>query len=236
MRRLWIALLAMARSSPRPDHHSRRALTRRAARRAGRGARSAVLHSVADGGSGRGGDERDGRRRRRRRRWRRGRARRRKPLARRGTAPRRRGADRRAQERDDDRRVPRVPVRDRRAAYIPSLRCPDLEAGDQLAVEKVSKWYSSPRRNDVVVFNPPAAFRELFEPLGGGKSGGFFDFLAGGDSSQASEALIKRVVAVEGDTVRVADGTLYVNGVAQEERRDRPARAPWGLQQVPAAA
>ena len=84
--------------------------------------------------------------------------------------------------------------------YIPSLSMyPTLDINDQLAVEKISKWTRPPLRHEVVVFDPPPAFWELT----GKKPDG--------------EAVIKRVVAVEGDEVAVAGGKLYVNGVAQQE-------------------
>lgn len=66
--------------------------------------------------------------------------------------------------------------------YIPSLSMyPTFEVGDQLAVEKVTKRIRPFSRNEVVVFNPPQAFREI----------------VGDSSRKAKEALIKRIVAVE---------------------------------------
>lgn len=86
--------------------------------------------------------------------------------------------------------------------YIPSLSMyPTFEVGDQLAVEKVTKRVRSFNRKEVVVFNPPASFREI----------------VGDSSRKAKEALIKRIVAVEGDKVEVMGGKLIVNGVEQEE-------------------
>ena len=65
--------------------------------------------------------------------------------------------------------------------YIPSLSMyPTFDVGDQLAVEKVTKRIKPLYRNEVVVFKPPEAFREIM-----------------GDSSKGKEALIKRIVAVE---------------------------------------
>lgn len=65
--------------------------------------------------------------------------------------------------------------------YIPSLSMyPTFDVGDQLAVEKVTKRLKPLYRNEVVVFNPPEAFREIM-----------------GDSRKGKEALIKRIVAVE---------------------------------------
>ena len=84
--------------------------------------------------------------------------------------------------------------------YIPSLSMyPTFDINDQLAVEKVSKWLHPPDRHDVVVFDPPPLFWDLTQRRPDG------------------EAVIKRVVAIAGDTVEVKEGTLYVNGVQQEE-------------------
>ena len=85
--------------------------------------------------------------------------------------------------------------------YIPSLSMyPTFDVNDQLAVEKVSKWLHPPARRDVVVFDPPPLFWDLTSRQPDG------------------EAVIKRVVAIAGDTVEVrAGGVLYVNGERQEE-------------------
>lgn len=86
--------------------------------------------------------------------------------------------------------------------YIPSLSMfPTFEVGDQLAVEKVTKRVRPFSRKEVVVFNPPEAFREY----------------VGDTSRKAKEALIKRIIAIEGDKVEVMGGKLFVNGVKQEE-------------------
>ena len=89
--------------------------------------------------------------------------------------------------------------------FIPSLSMyPTFDVGDQLAVEKVTRLYKPLYRNEVVVFKPPQAFRDIVE--------GQY-----GDKSRAREALIKRIVAVEGDKVEVRNGKLYINGAKQEE-------------------
>jgi len=84
--------------------------------------------------------------------------------------------------------------------YIPSLSMyPSFEINDQLAVEKVTKWYRPPERREVVVFDPPQSFWELSARRPDG------------------EALIKRIVAVAGDEVEVKGGQLYINGQLQAE-------------------
>jgi hypothetical protein len=72
--------------------------------------------------------------------------------------------------------------------YIPSLSMyPTFEVGDQLAVEKVTKRIRPLNRREVVVFNPPARFRDI----------------VGGGSQKAKEALIKRIVAIEVSFFRI---------------------------------
>lgn len=86
--------------------------------------------------------------------------------------------------------------------YIPSLSMyPTFEVGDQLAVEKVTKRIRPFNRKEVVVFNPPETFREI----------------VGSSSRKSKEALIKRIVAIEGDKVEVMGGKLFINGVEQDE-------------------
>ncbi len=86
------------------------------------------------------------------------------------------------------------------AVYIPSgSMIPTLQIGDYVVVEKwaygarlpftehAQAMWSSPRRGDIVV---------LLAPPG----------------NPRNDDLIKRVVAVAGDTVEVRDGALYLNG------------------------
>jgi len=90
--------------------------------------------------------------------------------------------------------------------YIPSLSMyPTFDVGDQLAVEKVTKRIRPFNRNEVVVFNPPDRFREIMVNN------------YGGSNKKTKEALIKRIVAVEGDEVQVRGGKLFINGKKQDE-------------------
>lgn len=91
--------------------------------------------------------------------------------------------------------------------YIPSLSMfPTFDIGDQLAVEKVTKRIRPFHRNEVVVFNPPDSFRQIIEDN------------YGGSNKKSKEALIKRIVAIEGDTVEMKKGKLYIN----QEMRNEP--------------
>jgi signal peptidase I len=109
------------------------------------------------------------------------------------------------------------------AVYIPSgSMIPTLQIGDYVVVEKwaygarlpftesAQYTWASPARGDVVV---------LLNPTGG----------------PSADDLIKRVVAVGGDTVEIRDGRLVVNGlpVRREEKIgpctywNRPERGGW---------
>jgi signal peptidase I len=106
--------------------------------------------------------------------------------------------------------------------FIPSLSMyPTFDVGDQLAVEKVTKRLKPLYRQEVVVFNPPPAFQRLVENQ--------YD-----NPQRAKEALIKRIVAVEGDKVEVKDGKLFVNDIRQEEEYTaEDAEYQFGPVQVP---
>lgn len=78
-----------------------------------------------------------------------------------------------------------------RTFYIPSgSMVPTLQQHDVLLVNEFAYRFGAPHRGDIVVFRPPI---------------------------QSSDNFIKRVIAVPGDTLRVENGTVYVNGKAQHE-------------------
>lgn len=77
--------------------------------------------------------------------------------------------------------------------FIPSdSMIPTLEIGDRLVVEKVSYRLHPPHFGDIVVFDPPPQLQQL----------GF----------ARDQAFIKRVIGQPGQTVRVSDGVVYLNG------------------------
>jgi len=101
--------------------------------------------------------------------------------------------------------------------FIPSLSMyPTFEVGDQLAVEKVTKYFRPYQRTDVVVFRAPPAFGDYVE------------------ARKANEDLIKRIVAVAGDEVRVSKGKTYINGeVAKDPFINGPPNYEFGPVTVP---
>ncbi|MGH4050533.1 MAG: signal peptidase I [Clostridium sp.] len=62
---------------------------------------------------------------------------------------------------------------------------PTLQNNDKLILEKLSKQIVATKRNDIVVIKYPADTRQR---------------------------LIKRVIAVAGDTVKISDNRMYING------------------------
>lgn len=77
---------------------------------------------------------------------------------------------------------------------------PTLQVGDRLLGNKFWYWFTSPHRRDIVIFSPPES------------------------AHLAAGALIKRVIAVEGDVVEVRDGQVFVNGTPSVEPylKERP--------------
>ena len=80
------------------------------------------------------------------------------------------------------------------AFYIPSeSMVPTFEINDRVVVDKLSSRFRPIGRGSIVVFQRPA------------RSGG------------GTEDLVKRVIAVAGDTVETRDGTVYLNDRALDE-------------------
>lgn len=99
--------------------------------------------------------------------------------------------------------------------WIPSGSMkPTLLEGDRIFVERVSRFFSDPKRGDIMVFYPPSEdlesdFVSVFKRLTG-----FFC---------KDIAYIKRVVGMPGDTILInpdSDGkyAVYVNGKRMEEK------------------
>lgn len=90
---------------------------------------------------------------------------------------------------------------------------PTLQIGDRVLGNKFWFWFAQPHRQEIVIFSPPAG------------------------AELAAGALIKRVIAVEGDVVEVRDGQVFVNGkpVAEPYVKERPqytlprTRVPHGM-------
>ena len=103
------------------------------------------------------------------------------------------------------------------AFYIPSASMePTLRSGDRVLVEKVSFRFGEPKRGDVVVFE-----REVDTTLP--EEDSFIDDISNGIRelfgfpTEGTQDFIKRVIAVEGQTVEVREGVLHINAQPVEE-------------------
>ncbi|MGK2874567.1 MAG: signal peptidase I [Nocardioides sp.] len=104
------------------------------------------------------------------------------------------------------------------AFYIPSESMePGLIKNDRILVEKPSYWFGGPSRGDVVVFKDPGGW--LSEAESAGPSGGLSSVMAKVGLYPAGGHLVKRVIAVAGDTVECCDtqGRILVNTVPLDE-------------------
>lgn len=119
------------------------------------------------------------------------------------------------------------------AFFIPSASMHDtLLEGDRVMVNKLAFRFGEPGHGDVIVFDSPleessdgenifgAILRNIGESLG---------------LSTPDTALIKRVIALEGDTIEIRDNAVFINGTAIDESYlTRNVRMPdFGPLQIP---
>jgi signal peptidase I len=100
------------------------------------------------------------------------------------------------------------------ARYIPSGSMePTLQINDKLIIDKISYDFSSPKRGDIIVFNPTKNLMlENFH-----------------------DAFIKRVIGLPGEKVAVKNGKVYINDVPlQENYLEAKPDYQWGPVVVPA--
>ncbi|MEU0302182.1 signal peptidase I [Streptomyces sp. NPDC006175] len=109
-----------------------------------------------------------------------------------------------------------------------------IRIGDRVLVDKLTPWFGSePQRGDVVVFKDPGGWLQqeaaaAEEPPAGVKQVKELLTFIGLLPSEDEQDLIKRVVAVGGDTVKCcgADGRITVNGVGLDEPYLNPGDVP----------
>ncbi|MCM2576625.1 signal peptidase I [Streptomyces meridianus] len=108
-----------------------------------------------------------------------------------------------------------------------------IRIGDRVLVDKLTPWFGSkPERGDVVVFKDPGSWLKAQPSEGDTASGSgpFRDVMTfiGLLPSADEQDLIKRVIAVGGDTVKCCDkkGRITVNGKPVDEPYLHPGNAP----------
>ncbi|MET9891393.1 signal peptidase I [Streptomyces sp. NPDC006465] len=103
-----------------------------------------------------------------------------------------------------------------------------LQAGDRVLVDKLTPWFGSePQRGEVVVFHDPDGWLpgKAEEPNAVQKVLSFVGLMPSADEKD----LIKRVIAVGGDTVECSgSGPVKVNGKALDEPYIYPGNTPCG--------
>lgn len=103
-----------------------------------------------------------------------------------------------------------------------------LQAGDRVLVDKLTPWFGSePQRGEVVVFHDPGGWLpgKAEEPNAVQKVLSFVGLMPSADEKD----LIKRVIAIGGDTVECSgSGPVKVNGKALDEPYIYPGNTPCG--------
>ncbi|MFD9604170.1 signal peptidase I [Streptomyces sp. NPDC059970] len=106
------------------------------------------------------------------------------------------------------------------AFSIPSDSMQDtLQRGDRVLVDKLTPWFGAePKRGEVVVFHDPGGWLEETQTPNPNVVQKFLSFI-GLMPSVEEKDLIKRVIAVGGDTVECKEnGPVVVNGKALDEK------------------
>lgn len=101
------------------------------------------------------------------------------------------------------------------AFFIPSGSMNDtLLEGDRVMVNKLAYRFGDPSRGDVIVFDSPQGANEDGETIFGALVRHVAESLG---LSSPESALIKRIIAVGGETIEIRDNRVYVDGVALDE-------------------
>lgn len=84
---------------------------------------------------------------------------------------------------------------------------PTLQDGEFVLINRLAYKFGNYQRGDIIVFRPPMYPEQ-----------GFFRRLLGlPNISDNYEDYIKRIIGLPGDTVRIAQGVVYINGVELQE-------------------
>jgi signal peptidase I len=117
------------------------------------------------------------------------------------------------------------------AFFIPSgSMLQTLQIGDRVLVEKISYRLREPERGEIVVFRRPGLEEEGFSPAATWRS-----FLEGIGLSEPDpdRDLIKRIIALPGETVELRDGVVHVDGQPLSEPYTAPEARDFAPVEVP---
>ena len=101
---------------------------------------------------------------------------------------------------------------------------PTLDVGQRVLVSRVNYRLSEPDRGDVVVFKPPAGADDNRNECGAPE----FDAPSRGQpcprptAARSDQNFIKRIVAIEGDRLRIERGRVILNGRSRNESYIQP--------------
>lgn len=103
------------------------------------------------------------------------------------------------------------------AFFIPSgSMIPTLEVDDRVMVNKLSYTFGDPDRGDIVVFDSPFAGATDDESLLSAGWRAIKESL-GIQTALVPDDLIKRVVALSGETIEIHDNQVFIDGAALDE-------------------
>lgn len=101
------------------------------------------------------------------------------------------------------------------AFFIPSASMHDtLVEGDRVMVNKLAYRFGEPHRGDIIVFDSPLVTHDQSESLLGKVVRNVGEALG---LSTPESALIKRVIALGGETIEIKGNRIYIDGVALDE-------------------
>jgi signal peptidase I len=101
--------------------------------------------------------------------------------------------------------------------------------GDRVVLSKLPYIFSEPKRGDVIVFDSKKEKRNFFEEFAESCKFNMLTQLFMSDAQKeelSNKYYIKRIIAIEGDTIEFKDNKVWVNGEALKEDYVNPAMEP----------